>query len=381
MIIYNENKELILKDNFREFHLINSGFGFIQKNTIADIKKLFSSFEESENDTENLKAAYHALKEEVKKTSVYRDAACRSVSRKLDSLLPKEKEFINKKAFIDIVKFEKRFLRNWTNGNFDLITSGPVALVYAADERIVFDGIEKRESTFKGLAESFENSENRYFSVDTKTFKNMVKIYNDIPISLNENLAINPKLFKNIVKFFNFTKQKTIHCCISADCLRVKFWNDSFVLVLCPFDFKAENPESLNFYGFTELAENPSADPRALPSLLPLPGNPDYMRGNPAPVIATEKEEKEIAESENCIDGENHNPANCPEFAENGIISAENENIFSFYGTQLLSPTLICCHALRLHSLRAYLAGCLYMHLSACSQIAKWMDKSFFDTS
>lgn len=26
MIIYNENKELILKDNFREFHLVNSGF-------------------------------------------------------------------------------------------------------------------------------------------------------------------------------------------------------------------------------------------------------------------------------------------------------------------------------------------------------------------
>lgn len=83
MIIYNENKELILKDNFREFHLVNSGFGFIQKNTIADIKKLFSSFEENENDKENLKAAFHALKEEVKKTSFYKEAACRNEHMKV----------------------------------------------------------------------------------------------------------------------------------------------------------------------------------------------------------------------------------------------------------------------------------------------------------
>lgn len=378
MIIYNENKELILKDNFREFHLINSGFGFIQKNTIADIKKLFFSFEENETDTENLKAAFLVLKEEVKKTSVYREAACRTVSRKLDSLLPKEKEFINKKAFIDIVKFEKRFLHNLTNGFFDLITSGPIAFVYAADKRIVFNGIEKKENTFKVLIKSFENPGNRYFSVDTKTFKNMVKIYDDIPISLNENLAINPKLFKNIVKFFNFTKQKAIHCCISADCLRVKFWNDSFILILCPFDFKAENPESLNFYGFTELAENPSADPRALPSLLPLPGNPDYMQEISDPVIAAETEEKEIAENENCIEKENHNPVNCPENAENRIISAENGNIFSFYNTQWLFLALIYRLAWCLYSSRAYL---LHMQLSAYFRIAKWMDKSFFDTS
>ena len=88
-----------------------------------------------------------------------------------------------------------------------------------------------------------------------------------------------------------------------------------------------------------------------------------------------------IAAAEYCIDREKHNPVNCPEFAESGIISAENGNIFPFYGTQWLFSVLICCHALRLHSLRANLAACLYMHLSAYFQIAKWKDKSFFDTS
>lgn len=41
MIIYNENKELILKDNFREFHLVNSGFGFIQKTQLRILKNCF----------------------------------------------------------------------------------------------------------------------------------------------------------------------------------------------------------------------------------------------------------------------------------------------------------------------------------------------------
>lgn len=382
MIIYNEDKELILKDDFREFHLKYSGFAFIQKNTIADLKKIFASFEENENDTKNLKAAFHDLKEIVKKTGfIYSKIARDCVAKKLDSLLPEDKDFINKKTFLDIVKSKYRSFYNLTNGTFDTITTGAIALVYASDSRITFDGIEKRENSFKGLAEVFEKQGNKYFSVNTKTFKNIVKIYDKDPICLTEKLAINPEMFKNITRFFNFIKAKNVNCCISGDYTRVKFWNDTFILIFCPMEYKAEKATELSYYGFTALESNPCGDPRTLPSLLPLPGNPDYMQEISDPVIATETEEKEIAESENCIDEENHNPDNCAEFTESGIISTENGNIFPIYNIQLFSLALICCYALHLHSLRAYLAACLYMHLSACFQASKWKDKSFFDTS